>query len=180
MTLNAPISANIFAIIGARSHIKSTALNYCFNFFDKEAIWLVDSLQIFDPYSLSRVNTERTRQMLFSIRVSRPFTFYQLKDKIFSFRKIKLTRDSTIIISSIDCFNDDIDNSAEKSSLFAAMLRLLTWIQDEKGCKIIIGLKDKETLSKLLDCWGYVTIWEEQFCLQDTRSRPSLMSFADS
>jgi hypothetical protein len=177
---NTPESANIFAIIGSRGQIKASALDYCFNCFEEEDIWLVDSHQIFDPYTLSRKDPARTRQMLFRIRVCRPFTFYQLKDKIFSFTKITLNKDSTIIISSIDCFADDIDDADERLAILRSALAALRRVQEKAGCRIIMGLRSKDTLDRLLECWGHVTIWEEQFCRQGTRSTHSLTSFGGS
>ncbi|MFC1769183.1 hypothetical protein ACFLZX_05455 [Nanoarchaeota archaeon] len=128
-----------FIVRGSWSSIKNSVLDYCFTHFSDEDIWLVDTLQVFDPYYLSRLDSARTRRMLHAIKVCRPFTFYQLRDKLFSFIKLPLSERSTIIISSMDCFNDDVENEEEREVVANMMMRLLKLLQNKSGCRLIIG-----------------------------------------
>jgi hypothetical protein len=126
------------SIRGSRKDIKRTILDYCLDHFETEQIWIIDSLQVFDPYYLSRINAPRARLMLDSIRISRPFTFYQLKEKIYSLTKVPLNDRSTIIISSINCFDEDGDPK-ELGILKDAMNAALQRLSDITHCKMFFG-----------------------------------------
>jgi len=102
--------------------------------FDEEELWLIDSLQIFDPYWLSRRNTARARAVLRSIQVSRPFTIYQLRDKLFSLTKLRLSEKSTVIISALNCFNDEVDMPEQ-----GAIIRAMDGVLGRLPCKLLIG-----------------------------------------
>ncbi len=102
--------------------------------FAEEELWLVDSLQIFDPYWLSRQDTSRARAVLRSIRVSRPFTIYQLRDKLFSLTKLHLNEKSTVVISAINCFNDEVHMPEQ-----GAIIRAMEGVLGRLPCKLLIG-----------------------------------------
>ena len=145
-------------IRGNRSTIKRQILDYCLEHFEEESIWLIDSLQIFDPYYLSRKDTEMTRQMLDNIRICRPFTLFQLRDKIFTLTKITLNQNSTIIISAINCFQSDTRNKDEIKAVKHSILETLKQIKQQYLCKIILGK------------------WEGQSGQCDMKLKPSLQS----
>ncbi|MBD3204271.1 hypothetical protein GF327_08305 [Candidatus Woesearchaeota archaeon] len=154
--------AKIVILLGGRIYIKKIILEYSFlNFYEKE-IWLIDSLQIFDPFYLSRENTSRTREFLQELRISRPFTFYQLKDRIFTLTKIYLKPEAAVIISSFDCFNKNIMDKNEKESLIELMLDTIKKITLQKRCRFMIGLKNKELMKNIRKKFEKVRIWEEQ------------------
>ena len=115
----------IIAIPNPRSHIREKILSYCLHHFLREQIWLVDSFQIFDPYSLSRKNLAKTRRLLAKIQIARPFTLYQLRDKLFTFTKLPIGKNSTIIISSIDCLQTDLINSKESEMIRVQIFDIL-------------------------------------------------------
>ena len=130
----------INVVSGTRSQIKETLLDYCLMNYRKKDIWLIDTMQIFDPYYLSRKDPANARGMLHRIRVSRPFTFYQLRDKLFTLTKIRLDKDSVVIISGFDCFNDEVPDANEKNALIDRMLDLLAGFAEYKGCRVILGM----------------------------------------
>ena len=131
----------IMQLIGERTTIQSEILLYCFKYFKDRDIWLIDSLQILDPYATSRRHTTETRAMLQSIRIARPFTFHQLRDKIYTLTKLPINKHSTIIISSMDIFNDDSLNEQEMKITMKRLLNLLNLIQKNTNCQIITGWK---------------------------------------
>ncbi len=133
---------------------------YCFDHFESERIWLIDSLQVFDPYALSRVNVSRARAMLDSLMVSRPFTLYQLKDKVFTLTKIKLDANSTIIISGIDCFENDGLGEAEKKAHYGSIMQVLNGILIKTGCRLIIGYSDDSFLNLTSYLMMEAEIWD--------------------
>lgn len=139
----------IVCITGSRRELKHALLDYCMVHFEEEQLWLVDSLQVFDPYYLAGINTERARNLLFALKISRPFTFYQLREKLYSFTKIPLSVSSTIIISAMDCFDDDLINREEYRLLFLDLLQLLKRIHQKFSCKIIIAAQKEETVTLL-------------------------------
>lgn len=133
--------AGVAIVSGSARFIKKTLLDYCFSHFDEEHIWLVDSLQIFDPYYLSSMNVSRTRCMLHSIRVSRPFTLYQLHDKIHSLPRVPLDMRSTVIISGMDCFSGEAQTAGERNAMLGRMVSALKQLRQEKGAALIIGCR---------------------------------------
>ena len=152
-------------VLGGFPHSKKIILEYCISNFEKNQIWLIDSLQVFDPYSLSRIDTQKTRELLQSMKISRPFTFYQLKDKIFSLTKMDLGKNPSIIISSLDCFNDEVEDPEKKRIVGSVLLKVLKRIQQARGCDLIIGVKDIEFLAQIQKNWE-VVLWEEQLSRQ--------------
>ena len=157
----------LHTFIEGRGNTKKAILDYCLSNFDSEKIWLVDSLQVFDPYYLSRIDIARARAMLRTVKISRPFTFYQLREKVFGFMKIPLDEKSTIIISSMDCFNSDGD-TFEISILTKVLFRVLQRLQSLTGCKVIVCLQDK-SMVPLAKEYGEVRSWEEQSYQLGTR-----------
>ena len=133
----------VVLFVGNRVHLKEKMLLYCLNNFDKEKLWLVDTLQIFDPYWCSRKNERLARQMLASIKIARPFTLHQFKSKMFSLTKMNLTKESTVLISSWNCFEGLAE---EKKAIDEALQRLMKWLP----CKFVVGVSKGEKT------------WEEQ------------------
>ena len=119
---------------GGRAELKGAILGYCLEHFHEEELWLVDSLQIFDPYWLSRRGTARAREMLRSLHVARPFTIHQLRDKLFTLPKLCLSPHSTVIISAINCFNGEVKGPERE-----AMLQAMDGILRQLPCKLIVG-----------------------------------------
>lgn len=128
----------VIFVRGGFAEVKAKLMTYCLDRFDKEELWLMDSLQVFDPYTASRVDVGRARLMLCRIRVSRPFTLHQLKDKVFSLTRVRLSSKSTIIISGIDCFEDGLDDD-EKAAHNASIAGVLKRLVVLYGCRLIIG-----------------------------------------
>lgn len=153
--------AGVAIVSGNAHHIKKTLLDYCLSHFDEEHIWLADSLQIFDPYYLSSVNVSRTRSMLHSIRVSRPFTLYQLHDKIYSLTRVPLDMRSTIIISGMDCFLDDARTEEERTVMIKRMIGVLKRLRQEKGAALIIGCRTTVMRQHLCTLFNSAQNWEE-------------------
>ncbi len=102
---------------GSRQDIRLFVMDLLMKQFDLRQIWLLDSLQVFDPYLISRKDTARARQMMRSVLISRPFTVYQLRDKLFTLQKMSLGHDPLLIISSIDCFDHNIREEKEKKAI---------------------------------------------------------------
>lgn len=150
----------IAIVSGSRAYTKTAILDHCFKNFEQTQIWLIDSRQVFDPYYLSRRDKARARRLLQSLEISRPFTFYQLRDRILGLRSLPIKEQTTIIISSIDTFDDDIENEEEKSILLRSMIREIGHIHDERGCDMIIGAKKSETAIALQKTWG-CKLWAE-------------------
>lgn len=119
-------------------------LEYALEHFEQEELWLVDSLQIFDPFYLSRHNPFRARRLLHAMKIARPFTIYQLKDKLFTLTKIKLHEKSTILVSGIDKFDEDISNKRELEAIHATMKQVLEGLIEKYRCKIFVGVREKE------------------------------------
>ncbi len=130
--------SGIKLVRGSFSEIKKAFMMYCLEHFEHEEIWLLDSMQVFDPYMVSRIDVAAARRMLSSIKVSRPFTIYQLKEKVFSLSKMSLHERSTIIVSGIDCFEDEL-KPAEKDAHVNAIRKALCRIQESTRCKLLIG-----------------------------------------
>ena len=126
-------------IHGNRKELKIKILEYCMQNFEQEEIWLIDTLQIFDPYHLSKINTKKARELLTKIKVTRPFTIYQLRDKLFSFKKIRLHKNSTVIISCSNCFNKEIQIKEELVALKRLITSLVNGIEHKYECRFIIG-----------------------------------------
>ena len=137
--------------VGGRSYRKQKLWGYCFEHFNKEELWLLDSLPVFDPFWLARQDTARTRQLLKSIRISRPFTFYQLRDKLYSLTRLPLTHKSTVIVSGMDAFDEELQDERELRAIQLAMGRLLVNLP----CKCILGIRKPNEL------FGGV-VWAEQ------------------
>ncbi len=133
-------------VIGGRQFLKSVLWDYCITHFETEKLWIIDSLPLFDPYSVSRVNVAVARQLLLKIRIARPFTFYQLKDKVFSLIDLQ---DSTVIVSCMDAY--EVKNVNENKAIFKMMNQVL----QNLNCKVILGFKEKNEIFK-------GAIWEEQ------------------
>ena len=123
-------------ITKSRKATKWFILDWCMEQFQKKDIWLIDSLQIFDPYYLARKDKDKARQLLNTIRIARPFTIYQLRDKVFSLTRIHLAG-AAIIISSIDCFKEEV-RKKEWESIEKKMVKILEGLE-EGGSDIIIG-----------------------------------------
>ena len=164
-------------VFGSSRFIKKTLLDYCFTHFDEEQIWLVDSLQIFDPYYLSSVNVSRTRGMLYAIRVSRPFTFYQLHDKIAGFSRMPIDWRSTIIISGMDCFGDDASRDEERTAITDHMLRVLLRVHEETRCTMLIGCKTPAMRDQLITIFNASTASSSEQELEQKRRVPAFGMF---
>ena len=132
-------------------------LNYCLTHVEDKKIWFVDALQVFDPYYLSRRNIPRTRQLLHKLNIARPFTFYQLRDKLYSFTKIKLNKKSVMMVSGFDSFDDSIAN--EKQVVLKRMLTLLARLAVQ--CVLIISITDPTLLENIMQYFNEVKLWEE-------------------
>ncbi len=143
--------------IGTRSEIKRIFLDYARMRAEEERIWLIDSLQIFDPYYLSRRDVSHARVVLHHLMVSRPFTLYQLRDKVFGLNKLGLKEGSTVLISSLDRFDDEARDDFELESVRDAMLRSARHMR----CDFIVGVQKKATADSLLAIGG-VRKWEGQ------------------
>jgi len=124
-------------INGTRRELKKKILDYCLDNYDKEQIWLIDTLQVFDPYYFQE--TEKARLMLDNIKICRPFTLHQLRDKLFGFKKIPLNKNSTLIISSTNCFNEDVKSKQEITAIKNIIRELLKYIKTTYQCNIIVG-----------------------------------------
>jgi hypothetical protein len=120
-----------------RKKLKEFFLNYCLDNFENEDIWLIDSLQVFDPYYLSKRNLERTREMLARIKISRPFTIYQLKDKLFGLSKFNLSKKATLLITSLNCFDEDIPYKKEALAIKGIISNLIKNLD----CKVVLGVQ---------------------------------------
>ena len=150
---------NFIFLRGSRSTLKKKILDYCITHFEDEDIWLIDSLQLFDPYRLSRTNIEKTRHLLHSLHIARPFTFYQLRDKIFSLTKLSLEESSTVIVSSMNCFDEEV-NTDRRDILHETLYHVLEDIQERSHCTILAGVEE----------------WDEQSNRSDTRLKHSFKS----
>ena len=98
----------------------------------------MDTLPIFNPYALSRMDVARARELLRSIRIARAFTFYQLRDKLFSLTKLRLGKEATVIVSGMDIY--ELEDKKELHSIQLALHRLL----ERLGSKCIIGLRHQD------------------------------------
>jgi hypothetical protein len=144
--------------IGSRGYIRQALLSYCYTHFEAEQLWLVDSLQILEPFAFSRQDVAKTRLMLCRLKVARTFTLFQLRDKLFTFKKLPLCMDSTIIVSGLDAHSYDRVQRAEQEAVIGSIVGLLLRLQANTGCKLVIGLMGKELMGRFLEA----TIWAEQ------------------
>jgi hypothetical protein len=113
----------------------------------KGRVWLIDSRQIFDPYSLSRNGLSEARAFLDRLKICRPFTFHQMRQKIYSLTKIKLCIEDTLAISSIDCFDDEI-----KEYELSFYRRQIPFVLSKLECNKIIVVRSKEWAEQFHRC----------------------------
>ncbi len=144
-------AGSITVVYGHRRFVRRRLMSYCFERFESERIWLIDSAQVFDPYSLSRIDAARTRCMLCSIHVSRPFTLYQLRDRVSSIALVGLDSRSTLMISGIDSFQDDVSDKEECLTIMDRMTNTLGRVHDATGCGMVIGVNDHAVTTMMVD-----------------------------
>jgi len=116
-------------------------------------------LQVFDPHRLSRLGAAKARLLLEQVRIARPFTLFQLRDKLFSLTKMRLNPRSTVIVSGLDCF-DSTCNTDEQNAVMNTLVTVLMKLQQRSGCRLVIGMR-----SCLLSSFRGAEVWEEQCCL---------------
>jgi hypothetical protein len=149
---------NLNLIPGGYPTVKPLVLTYCFEQFENYQIWIVDSLQVFDPYAVSRVSTAKARLMLKEIKIARPFTFYQMKEKIFTLTKLSLDKNSVVIITGLDAFEQEIPEDEFNAHLrhIASVIRKLL----RQDVNVIIGIKDSSLRQSFKRNFREVVLWE--------------------
>jgi hypothetical protein len=137
--------------VGGRGFLRERLWGYCFEHFEESRLWIVDSLPIFDPYWASRRDVARTRELLASIRIARPFTIHQLLAKLYSLTKLPLA-DATVVVSCMDCFDEEVKNMHNRRTIQLRMAGVLRGLP----CKCIIGFKSRN------EVFGGGAAWAEQ------------------